>query len=338
MELERSNIYNTKVKRLFLNEVKNENSKKAFFTLFNQISESENLYDKDIYNMTIEELKGCLETLPKTTITSAASTISKLVTYWKWAINPGKFTTNVTTLSWLTSKKVEDLIPNIALENTFISEEEMYQIVEEECENAMDGALILLIYRSMYGYRMTELRYFETENIDFEHNTLTVIGDTKINKKIISNSRQITLSDRDMEIIKEASLESSYSEKDPDAKEEDYIIKNLVPSKYFFKYIESGRTLRYVNKPITSYELTRRIKNIFEHHFKPQIRAMNIITSAMVHDIMILEKEKDKLIPEDYKCVLAKYNKNPSPINANSLRNTYELFKNKNIIKQDKNN
>ena len=333
MEITRSNIFNKEVKSLFLDDIKNENSQKAYLTLFSQISDFEKLQNKDIYNMTIKELRGCLETLPKTTISSAASTVSKLVTYWKWAINPGKFTNNITTLSWLTSKNVEDLIPNIALENTFISEEEMYQITEEECENAMDGALILLIYRSMYGYQMTELRYLETSNINFENNTITIVGDKKIDKKLISSSRTLNLSDRDMEIIKEASLQSSYSLKDPD--EDSYTIKNLVGSKYLFKYIESGRTSNYINKPITSYELTMRIKRIFESHFKPQIKAKTIITSAMVNDVMILEKGKGKLIPEDYKCVLAKYNKNPSPINANSLRNTYELFKNKKIIKQD---
>ena len=169
-----------------------------------------------IYDTTIEELRGCLETLPKTTITSAASTISKLVTYWKWALNPGKFTNNVTTLSWLTSKKVEDLIPNTALENTFISEEEMYEIVEKECRNKMDGALILLLYRGLYGNQMSELRYLEIDNIDFENNTIKIVGDIKVNKKLISNIRNITLSDRDMQIIKQASLQSSYSIKDPD--------------------------------------------------------------------------------------------------------------------------
>ena len=334
MELERSNIYNIKIKKLFLDDIKNENSKKAFLTLFNQISNFENLHDKDIYDTTIEELRGCLETLPKTTITSAASTISKLVTYWKWALNPGKFTNNVTTLSWLTSKKVEDLIPNTALENTFISEEEMYEIVEKECRNKMDGALILLLYRGLYGNQMSELRYLEIDNIDFENNTIKIVGDIKVNKKLISNIRNITLSDRDMQIIKQASLQSSYSIKDPDSDEDTYIIKNLVDSKYLFKYIESGRTASYINKPITSYELTMRIKRVFESHFKPQIRAMNIITSAMVNDAIILEKEKGKLVPEDYKGILAKFNKNPSPINANSLRNTYELFKNKGILNE----
>lgn len=332
MEMSKSNIYHKEIKILFLDDIKNENSKKAFFTLFNQISEFENLHDKDIYDMNIAELRECLETLSKTTIISAASTVSKLVTYWKWAINPGKFTNNVTTLSWLTSKKVEDLIPNIALENTFISEEEMYEIVEKECKNKMDGALILLIYRGVYGYRMSELRYLETDNINFENNNIKIVGDKKNDKKIISNIRNITLSDKDMEILKEASLQSSYSIKDPD--DDSYTIKNLVSSKYLFKYIESGRTASYINKPITSYELTMRIKRVFESHFKPQIRAMNIITSAMVNDVMILEKEKGKLIPEDYKGILAKYNKNPSPINANSLRNTYELFKNKGILNE----
>jgi hypothetical protein len=63
-------IYHKETKDLFLDDIKNENTKKAYEVLFAQISKSEQLYTKDIFDFNIEELKSCLELLQYVTMLS----------------------------------------------------------------------------------------------------------------------------------------------------------------------------------------------------------------------------------------------------------------------------
>lgn len=348
METELYNrVYNREVKALFLDEIENENTKKAYLTLFSQISEIEKLYHKDIFDFTIEQLTECLETLQKTTFLSAASSISKVVSYWKWAINPGKFTKNNLPLSWLMSKKTEDLVPKTALENSYISEDEMYEIVEQECENAIDGAEVMLIYRNVYGYQMSELKFLKESNIDFANNIVKIEGTVKINNEIIDSSRILQLSDRDMAILKEAVEEKKYVKRDKNIMddinkenqdEDSYRVYDLMQSEYLFKYLDNKRNEDKIGLPIDNNKLTMRLKKIFKNHRKPQVNAKKIIMSAMINDIMELNKNLDEISYEEYVEILKKYWKDTrkpevNRVKINNLKKNCRLLLNNKIIK-----
>lgn len=319
-------IYHKETKDLFLDDIKNENTKKAYEVLFAQISKSEQLYTKDIFDFNIEELKSCLELLQKTTIISVATTVSKIVNYWKWALNPGKFTKNIEPLSWLMSKKVEDLVSSTALENSYISEEEMYSIIEKEVRNNADAGLILLLYRGVCGYEMSELINLETNNINFDNNTIKIIGTVKINKEIIDSSRILTLSDRDMGILKLAVDSKIYIK----GEGEDKKIYNFLESPYIFKNFENTKAVE--GDKISYSQLSSRIKTVFKNHYKPQINAQKIIYSAMLNELQKIKQEKNNLEKEDYIKVLDSFYKNSSNVKVNTLKKTYNLLLEKGII------
>ena len=349
MEIELYNhIYNKEVKALFLDGIENENTKKAYLTLFSQISETEKLYHKDIFDMTIAELTECLETLQKTTFLSAASSVSKIVSYWKWAINPGKFTKNNLPLSWLMSKKIEDLVPKTALENSYISEDEMYMIAEQECENAIDGAEVLLLYRNVCGYQMSELKLLKESDIDFNNNTIKIEGTVKINNEVIDSSRTLQLSDRDITILKEAVEEKKYVKRDKNVMddinkenqdEDSYKVYELIPSEYLFKYLDNTRNEDKINTPIDTNKLTMRLKKIFKDHRKPQVNAKKIIMSAIINDVIKLDKDLNEISYEEYVEILRKYWKDTKKnsvnrVKINNLKKNCDLLLKNKIIER----
>jgi len=83
-------MYNAKIKEEFLGTIVNDNSYRAFINVFNSTEEIENRFDKDICQMSVDELLAVLDLKSGTRHTTTMQFMSLLRIYVDWCINNGK--------------------------------------------------------------------------------------------------------------------------------------------------------------------------------------------------------------------------------------------------------
>lgn len=318
-------VFNYDTKILFLESIKNNSSKDAYKSMLIQISKYEKEINKNLYDMNINETKNCIDTLTRTTLNASSTLLSKLSTYFFWAI-ANNFTDNVETLSWIKILKGEDIVSKTAMASQYITKEDLYGIAEI-IRNAQNKALIILLFHGVEGTELSELRQIKKSDIDFNNNIIYLTGYTVNHNKKKTYHRNIELASYDMDILKEAMEQTSYYEINPrrirgqEAKQ----LSPLIESEYLFKnieYIKEKANNSNVDV-IRRSELIKRIREISQQINKP-LTPGNIIMSGQIYELTQLNKEFEDITEDDYNNILKKYNKK---INKSSMITLRDLFK-----------
>ena len=83
-------MYNAELKELFLGSIANENSYKAYLRIFKSIENMEIMFNKDICEMSVDDIITVLDLKTGTRSNTIIQTISLLKSYVDWCIQTGK--------------------------------------------------------------------------------------------------------------------------------------------------------------------------------------------------------------------------------------------------------
>ncbi|WP_297419016.1 hypothetical protein [Clostridium sp.] len=326
-----TNIYDYEAKLLFIDSFQNVSSQKAYKSMLVQMGKYEKEIDKEFYNMTINEMKDCIDTLSHKTINSADSLLSKLGFYLFWAISNNLADNNAPeVLGWLKTLKGEDIVSKTAMGNQYLTKKELYTI-GSAINNSQNEALIILLFHGVEGIEMSELRNIKKSDIDFAKNIIHLHGYSPVQytngvHEILS--RDIELSIYEMGIIKSALMQLDYSEtklKEKDGQQIEKIYTyNLVDTEYLFKNRESLKGKTSVGN-VSRNELNKRIREI-SSIVKIPLTAGNILDSGKIYELTQLNKEIQDITDEDYTNILKKYNMQINPSSIFGLRQLYEYL------------
>lgn len=329
-------FYNPDVKEMFIEEkIKNFSSKKAYRIILGNISEQERLFDKNFYEMTIDEARETLDMLNKKTISSVASAKSKLIKYVQWALH-GDFEGNKELLSWLKTVEDESLTNRTAMENQYIGIEEYWNIIHF-AKNPMDASMVILGFNGAGGYNHSDFTTLTNNDLDFMDNTVHLHGKIKTNNKVENlaterNGRTIQLLKPEMDILYSAMGASEYwvkpinrkGNKKPEWEKRDLVINNNV-----FRPMDYGKKESDPEADINSQVLMRRLRVLVgkEGYGKPQINFKTLGVSGMLYQLKLSDKSVDQITDEDYTQIVVKYNLRE--LNYGSLKRLYKFMINK---------
>ncbi|WP_458102385.1 phage lytic cycle repressor MrpR family protein, partial [Bacillus pumilus] len=124
--------------------------------LFNKTAKLEKEYNKDIYEMTADELDEAMRSLKAKSVRSLQNYASKIRHYIDFAVGKGLAKENLAS-RYRTKKDVQDLIDKDFIENMIFDKEEIMEMAEY-ADNAQDGVIIALTFDGLsYRDKYTEL-------------------------------------------------------------------------------------------------------------------------------------------------------------------------------------
>lgn len=330
-----NNVFDSEVKNLFLNDKEfftSYASKKAYKSMLLQISKYEEEIDTKIYDMGSIEARRCIDTLTRTTLNASASLVSKLVKYIFWA-NANNCTKDESRaselISWLKSLTAYDIVSKTAMESQYYTKEDLYDI-GMMCKNAQDNALLLLLFNSVEGIEMSELRLLKKSDVDFENNLVHVNGYSSRNTKEVLQQRDIKLEDYEMQVLKDAINQSTYYVRNVDNNKKE--TKDTIPlfdTEYVFRDTQKAKG-KDIYEPISRDKLNTRIREIGRMLNKP-LNAKNIVVSGEIYELNKLKKEFKDITDEEYENVLRKFNKNLTLCAISGLKDLYRYLVTNNI-------
>lgn len=189
-------------KESFLKRCKIELNPYRYATMRNlmyKVGRWERRYHKDVYDFTLDQLKGMLKEFNSTSEMSLMSQKSNLEYYlWYAKKIQNQGDSNVALTVNLSMDEVREFVNFIGSEERFITRDELYNLVEDNLVNKIDQAMILLIFEGILGRENKDLVSLEWRNIDFGSGIIR------------SGNKSIEISSELVNILEEANNEEIY--------------------------------------------------------------------------------------------------------------------------------
>lgn len=295
--LEDYDFYNKENKIRYLKQFSDDTAK-TYADIFNSLRFSEEDYDKDLYDFSLDELAEAIYSLNKPTIGSAQMVVSILTGYLSWAIEEGLTKSNINPLRIVGKDFYHSLIDHS--KKLFISHEELLDLEDRLLINAQDKVIFRLIYEGVSGFQLSEILNLKESDID--GNVLTV-HDAK------TGTRKVKVSDRCIKIINEAIYQGNYGV---------YYLKNghaesyrqqaqFLKSDYVVKRTESGCT-REENLPASKGVVYNKITSLRKLLNAPYLTPKNIERSGMIKMAGDLLKRDGELTNKQLKEIMEQFN------------------------------
>lgn len=285
-------LYNSDLKKRFA-ETYPKGTQKTIYHVFLKTKEIEEILDKDLYNFSKNELENTLGSFRAKSVLSLKSKHSFIVKYIEFCIDNNLLQTGINLAKTITV--LENFVDKRAMEEKYITEEELYGIVDEFCENAQDAVCFMLLWEGVKGEELYELRSLKVNDVDFNNRKITVTNEK-------GDKRTITVSNKTTAIIKEALgqkeyIKTNYDEVDLVSKTRkiiitDYVVRGSANSK--------DEILKYIT-------IWQRINKIAKIYGNPYLTANNIYWSGIINMAKKIKGEKGKLTKEDYNKIAQKY-------------------------------
>lgn len=291
-------IYNDAIKNKFINEnFRETNTKETVKYLFSRISNKlEFKLEKDLYSFGENELIKLFKELRITSKQIFFFYKSYISKYLDWAIDNNYTNTKDNLIK--NSPKFEDaknFLDKAAINNKYLTKEQLDDIVFKTCQNDQDVALLLLLFEGVKGERLEELCNLKPSDIDFNNNILTLTDKDGTKRNINVTSKAITAIER---AIKEDEYEAYLPPADNNTR-----YRKLINRGYVFK-----KTSKRGGDKITYSGLYTRIKTIAEEYGNRYINIANVWWSGIFHTAKEIKQEKGKITREDFLKIREKYN------------------------------
>jgi integrase len=280
------NFYNENLKKRFLEE-KPTQTQNFYGYVLSKACNMEELLQKDIHDFTLNELITLRQSYNNRSFTVVLSIKSVLTQYIDFCIEQGYVKSKINYLKGVGGK--EDIIKyvdNIAKNKKFISEEELYEI-ENLCYNAQDAVIFNLLFNGVKGENSEELINLKILDCDFTNNTLIL---TKMN----GDSRTIKVSDRTMELIKDAINQDKYFKNNGEECAAKAQTWNIIETEYVVR--TAGKTADKA-KPSNIISRINKIKTFWGN---PYLTVTSIWYSGMLNYANKIKEDKGELFREDY--------------------------------------
>lgn len=296
-------LYNEKEKLEYLETIKNDEVKDLFYFLFTKSRGAEELYQKDLYMFSLDQIDIVMKNINPTTLNSVANNKSRINRYIRWAIKNGRRTNNTnplqpTGVEW--ANKFIDKTTKRHLSSVEIDK------LTEKLQNAQDQALVQCIFEGVLGKGLSELLSMNISNINWQKNEIAVRDDKD------GKYRTLKMSDKCMRFIENAYNEESY------ISEEFNTEKKLMDHKgYIFKNTKWRSTK---NQYVSRGNLAKRIGSIKRAFELDEFSAITISESGRIKMAADILKTEDTLTKVEFAKIGDRFNL-PKTIN-----NDYEYY------------
>jgi len=318
-------MYNEETKKEYIDfEKKNPEAMRRYFQ---RISEKENEYNKDIYDMTKEELTDTITSLNIRREVSQSHFISLMRGYITWAKLYGK-TNNENHINNITPESISshEAIKNQMLKNPEHLQEILdnyMDFVDYENRSKRDSLIFWLLYS---GLELEEIQVLKKDDLNFESEIITTKDGKKINidDKIVELWRHCSR----MGYVEKKNTRAEFAFKKSNVSE--YIKCNLEENNYLFRPTVKNKSTSDVI-PLTT--LRGIICNLFrdedDNSNEIKLSPINIKNSGIFYRLSLLESSGVKITLEiiaekfyiDYK------NKLELPLKTRKWRIDYDDWK-----------
>lgn len=270
-------MYNPEIKNRYLEEIA-ESSKGVWKNLF-QISYSmESILDRDLYAFSLDEIKELMQDINPKTPAAARSRGSHIKRYINWALGQGLYSTNINILESIELSWFEELVDNT--KTLYIEEKTLYDI-EEGLLYAQDAVIPRLAFE---GLGLTEIANLHEDMIEWDNNILYLVDDNKGN-------RILKVSERCMQLIKEAHKQEEYISDNGEAEINKYISMYLCETGYILKN-QSKIKNKHQEKAVSVQLIHKRLNVMKEHYNLPYVTSKTLNKSGqikMMKDLLLRE-------------------------------------------------
>lgn len=271
MMIIKDRLYNAEVKIRYLDTFENETSKEIISYPFLKSRDTEEEFNKDIYEMNELELGGVLTELKASTEYSAYNYTTKLEHYIDWAIENGYRKNNINPLTLIDKKEWSKQYVAKYRQSVFSREQ-----ILEMCEglaNWTDRAILLGLFEGISGEGYNEILNMRTKDITETENGYEVKLYDKDGK-----SRTIQITDQLAKFLYKADEQTHYENKNGTS-EGRQALSPFVESELIFKKSARGKQegsldLFFINRKFQMF------KELFEHKY---LKPRDIIRSGMMN-------------------------------------------------------
>lgn len=238
--------------------------------LFNKTAKLEKEYNKDIYEMTADELDEAMRSLKAKSVRSLQNYASKIRHYIDFAVGKGLARENLAS-RYRTKKDVQDLIDKDFIENMIFDKEEIMEMAEY-ADNAQDGVIIALTFDGLsYRDKYTELVELTKEMVDFEEGVINL--PKRVEGDQVIPERKVPMSSTTAVLVRDA------------ISNHEYVSVNGKNSRKY-KLVQSEHILRGVRKgrgKINWRNINQRILRISEINDEERLNGTNVSYSGQIH-------------------------------------------------------
>lgn len=312
-------MYNEQYKLAFISDLSvMKTSEKQYVTIFNSTEDTEKFLDKDLYDMTFEELELVFSRAKYKRVNSLINYVNTVRSYITWAKHHGYGLTNDNPIiESINEEFVSKYVYNEGIR--YFTREELIENMDNLI-NVQHQAIVLALFEGIRGEGFSEI-------INLKYDDLEVVND-KYYANLLSD--EINLIYRKFEISKELYdlLINTYHKKE--ILNVDGRVHRVSDGEYIFRKSRSGAGSVKLKSASIHLIIGKYVKDAFNNEV---INANYIYNSGMMHRINLLMGDKrvfskviaDEIIKE-YGMSMQKINNKEYPIYANLRRIIDEDF------------
>lgn len=287
-------LYNRQLKEEFLQQYR-ESTADSYESVLSQCYNTEQFFNKDVCQFTQEEYASLLYNFEAKSLTSLTTKNSILKKYIDFCIPRGYVPSQTNIARNFDRETLRQFIRKDALKYKFISSKELDDVIEK-CINAQDAVIFQLLREGVRGEGSEELINLTINDVDEENNILILRSDNNVREHKVSN--------KTIELIKEAHKQKYYYPKNGETENEKVKRYYLSDSPYIIKMTgkkRMGRASRQI--------VQRRVKFIAEWWGNPFLTPSNVWTSGQIEYAKQIKTKKgvDKLEPDDYREICRRF-------------------------------
>lgn len=315
-------MYNEQLKNRFLEQYSNVKTRKTYSDSLSQINDMEELYNKDIFLFTYEELNEALSGIRTKTSSGAGRIISPIMKYIDFANEEGYVPSKITYTKLFKGEKLEEYISSYALNNSYIKREQLYDICSY-LENDMDKAILVMAFEGIDGREHFEMRNLKKQDINLSTGEVEVTNiDGEIRKFVIEDKRSLdilgdTINQTEYKFSNGVELLRA---KDDFLENTPYLLRRTESRNMNTEIDDKRVTPNYLSCKVTTFFKGKKVKKnvndippyIPNYQF---LNITNIFKSGFFDYCTQLEQKKGiKLETKDYQTACERYGINPNNI------------------------
>lgn len=284
-------MYNQELKEKFLNEsYGNDLSRKVVANYFYVSRLTEQVLNRDLCDMSEDEIASVIKSLDLKTILSVKSAGSYIKNYITWAIGKNERSSSINPLVNVDDNWYRKLVNDS--DASFWTREFIVDDVLPNLNDYQDKSFIMLLFEGVCGKRLSEIRNLKLSDINLDTNMVTVYDEND------AEGREVELSENTIELLIKANGAQTYK----NIYDREY---DLVKTEYVFKKTNIGMSSKkvYPKEKMQQNPLINRLRKIQEAFEIPRFKAKNINKSGMLYEYYkrVLEKNNGALNFESVK-------------------------------------
>lgn len=235
LEANENDYYNPELKMAFLEDIEGDITRKIFSSKLSIISKEEHLKGKDLYDMSLREIKDVMYALTATTSTASYGNAIKIKDYIDWMFDHGYKTSNLNPFD-----SVIDMVEwskqfVITFRRSFFTRRDILDMCNS-LYNYVDKALLLGMFEGINGKGYSEILNLQAKDVTETNDKFYVnLVDNEENKRTIEISAVLA------NYIKAADQEMKYTSSNGEDMQGLLSESHYIDSPYVFKKSRKGR-------------------------------------------------------------------------------------------------